>query len=103
MVELVVGLISMGVVIALFSVVALCYAWAISYLWLWFMVPPFGLPTLSVLQIWGIMLVLSLFRPKINLEDNNKTEKDWANAIIALLLSPLLSLGLGYAIKFWWM
>lgn len=80
---------------------SLYYSWAASYLWLWFVVPTFGLPALSTLQVWGICLFLAMLRPRL---DPKKTKgDDWEAAIFTIIVAPLLALGLGYAIKFWWM
>jgi hypothetical protein len=87
--------------VLLFAVpISLYYAWAASILWGWFLVP-FGLPPLTILQIWGICLFLSMLRPRIKTDQQNKDEI--GSALMALALSPLISLALGYAIKFWWM
>jgi hypothetical protein len=81
--------------------VALYYAWAASILWGWFIVPTFGLPPLTVLQMWGIFLTLEMLRPRFEFEKKDNSE--WAHRLFALTLAPLLSLGIGYAIKNWLM
>lgn len=83
------------------SIASLYYAWAASYLWAWFVVPALNAPPLSVLQIFGITLTLSMLRPRVTF--NNNDSSDWASDLAVLILSPLLALGLGYAIKFLWM
>jgi hypothetical protein len=81
--------------------ISLYYSWATSYLWGWFIVPAFGAPALSTLQIWGITLTLGLLQPRMNLEKSR--EKDFEGALIALIAAPIVALGLGYSIRFWWM
>lgn len=88
-----------AVLIAMVVPISLYYAWATTHLWTWFMVP-FGLPPLTILQAWGISLTLGTIRPKIF---SQKVEIDWSNTIVAIIIGPPLTLGFGYAIKFWWM
>lgn len=92
---------ALAILLAIMIPIALYYAWAAHYLWAWFVIPAFGAPPLSVLQIWGICLTLSMLRPRINLEKTNN--EAWQSGLFALLFGPLITLGIGYAIKFWWM
>lgn len=92
---------AIALVLAIAVPISLYYAWAASYLWLWFIVPTLAAPPLSTLQIWGACLFLSMLRPRFNAEKANRD--DWDSAILALVAGPLVALGLGYAIRFWWM
>lgn len=92
---------AVGALLLIIIPVALYYAWAASYLWDWFIVPTFGAPQLSVLQIWGICLTLGVLRPRLDLQKRN--HDGWESGIFTLVFAPLVALGLGYAIKFWWM
>lgn len=85
---------------ALVVPVSLYFGWAASILWGWFVVPVFGLPPITVMQAWGITLALSMLRPKINM---SKSESDFPSGLLAVVIAPPLSVGFGYAIKFWWM
>jgi predicted branched-subunit amino acid permease len=80
---------------------SLYYAWASSILWGWFIVPLFGLPEVSVLQMWGVMLFLSLLKPNVP-ANKSDTEAALSNTL-SFLCSPLLALGIGYVLRFWWM
>lgn len=95
------SMLALALMFAFIIPIALYFAWAATYLWGWFIVPVFGAPPLTVLQAWGICLTLSLLKPKINIDKGG--EKDWAGGLLAIILAPLTGLGLGYAIKFWWM
>jgi hypothetical protein len=95
------SLAALAAVLALVVPIALYFAWAASHLWGWFIVPVFGAPPLTVLQAWGICLTLSMLKPKIDMSKGG--EKDWASGVLAIVIGPLMALGLGYAIKFWWM
>lgn len=81
--------------------VSLYFAWAASHLWLWFVVPALGAPPLSILQIWGICLTLSMLRPKIDFEKTNN--ESWQSGVVAILIGPPLAVGLGWVVKNWWM
>lgn len=51
------------------------YGWAITYLWLWYVVP-LGLPALSIPHAIGLSLVARLFRPsKLSAADMQALEK----------------------------
>lgn len=95
------GLAGLAFVMAVAVPIALYYAWAASYLWAWFIVPSFNAPPLSILQIWGICLTLSMLRPRLDLEKKNA--EGWDGGLLALIIAPPTALGFGYAIKFWWM
>lgn len=95
-----VPIIGLGVFFVFIIPVALYFAWAASHLWIWFLVP-LGLPPLSILQIWGIGLTISMFRPKIDAEKTNTD--NWLGALTAIIVGPPLTLAIGYAIRFWWM
>lgn len=91
----------LAVLLAIIVPISLYYAWAASYLWGWFVVPAFGAPPLTAFQIWGICLTLAMLRPRFDMEKKNA--EGWDSGLLALIFGPLLALGLGYAIKFWWM
>ena len=74
----------------------------LSVLWGWFVSPLFGLPTLSLLQAYGIALVLRAARGI----DTKKTEPENFGAVVARALTwpPLgagLMLGTGWVTKSW--
>ena len=79
-------------------VLGLYFAWVASILWGWFITPVFGIEV-TILQLYGIMLVVSLLRPTYNSIAKEKPE----NQIAYYMLSPLLTLGVGYIVKFWLM
>ena len=93
--------IALVMMLAFIIPLALYYAWAATYLWAWFVVPVFAVPQLSVLQMWGILLTLGMMRARFDTEKKNSD--NFGSALFALAFAPLLTLGIGYAIRFWWM
>lgn len=87
----VVGTVMAGVVGAF--ALALWSAYALTYLWAWFVVPLFALPALSVPQAYGLMLVTGLFK-----SHRKSPDKIWEIYFIGAL-GPLAALGVGYILK----
>jgi hypothetical protein len=78
------------VITPLFS---LYYAWAFSYLWLWFIVP-LGFPAISVVQAMGIFIVKGLlFYKYVNIPKEKAGE-----AVTGFVLAPIVSLTVGQII-----
>lgn len=80
--------------------VSLWYAYAFSVMWGWFVVPAFGVPTLTMWQTFGIFITLALFRPHINIHKDERPI-NWS-AWWGIGGGPAFSLALGYLIKFQW-
>lgn len=55
------GITIAGALVILFNIIA--YAYAMVKLWLWFIVPTFAAPALSMPVAYGIMVLLSLLQP----------------------------------------
>lgn len=96
----IISLMTVGMTFAMLAPISLYYSWAASILWGWFLVP-LGAPSVTILQCWGIMLVIIMFRPRLSLQKSDDSEL--VSAAGALVLAPLLALGFGWAIKNWWM
>lgn len=86
---------------ALIIPISLWFAFTASILWGWFVVPAFGIVPLTTMQCWGIALTLSMFNPRLRTTKSDPSE--FGSALGACLLAPCLVLGLGWAIKNWWM
>jgi Na+(H+)/acetate symporter ActP len=92
-----VGLVVMVVAIVLFSTIA--NGWVLSILWEWFIVPVFGLPSLSVPTAIGIAIITSMLTSKIAYKDKDKQEMmDNVAALVGVLLSPFITLLFGYIV-----
>ena len=86
-------LVGMGITLLIILYVVY-FGWVIQYLWLWFVVP-LGVPLVSIPQALGLTLVaaaLTGFKPVKPFKDPTK--------IIAMILSPIMALGLGYFLQY---
>jgi len=84
------------VLVALSAVTA---GWVLSILWGWFVVPAFGIPALTIAQAIGVSYVVSFLARRT--AQPNKGEKEHSEVIwglSVLLISPLLTLGIGWVI-----
>lgn len=92
-----------------FAAVILSLVWAvawsgltISVLWGWFIAPVFSVPTLSVAQAYGLVLVL---RSVQGLTSQEKSKDDFAQLVGKLLILPPFVTGftllLGWVVKAW--
>lgn len=80
----------------------LYWGWAAHLCWNWVIPPLFALPPLSIWQAIALTSVISLFlgkfgRPKKKGYDNT----DYWQAIANFLITPLISVGVVYAITHW--
>jgi len=90
--------------VILFVVTPICRGWAMSVLWRWFVVPAFELPSISITQAIGLILVLNYI---VSWPAAKKSEDERkALGILSLCLLrffyaavlPLLSVGLGWIV-----
>ena len=92
-----------------FSSILLALVWGgywsgltLSILWGWFVVPAFSLPTLSLLQAYGLALVLRAAR---GYQDQPKSEDGFGAAMAKAFITPPLVAGLlllvGWVVKSW--
>jgi len=93
----VVTLATIFTVVASFAVITasmVYFGWALSVLWGWFVPPVFGLREISIPEVIGLMLIISLFRHR----EYKKKEPDyeWGDKLIAILVVPLVALLFGY-------
>ena len=96
----------MAVIMALI-LTPIIYGFVFCKLWIWFVVPTFGLQSLTLIQAIGLSFIISFFLGKNDLfkEQNNKnnTRQDNTEAISKLLFLPLIYGGLvlffGYIIS----
>ena len=67
-------------------------------LWTWYIVPVFGLPTLKIVQAWGIALLASLWTHQ-NFTNTNEDKRTTEQKIVystLVLISPWLTLLVGW-------
>ena len=79
--------------VALLIITSVLNGWALSILWLWFLVP-FGLPVLSIPQAIGIAMVVNY----LTYQYIKNNDKDWGTALVAALARPFVALGIGYIV-----
>jgi hypothetical protein len=81
---------------------ALLDGFVLTKLWLWFMVPVFGLPELGLAQAIGISLVVSwlTYRPNEKQDDDQeKTTKQKVSMVLKPLARAGATLLIGYIVK----
>lgn len=92
-----VGMMAFGTGVAM--LMTLEYAWVATKLWGWFVVTAFGLPILSVWQMFGLFLFVKTFKFPKPVEE---AEADWQTGIkrmVLMALAPLFILLMGYIIQ----
>lgn len=99
--KIIVPIIAVIIVVPIIAMLSLYYAWSASYLWAWFVAPAFNLPLLTIHQFWEINLLISVMWPRTQFVKEEYLEKKVERAVSTLLV-PLIALGIGYIIKFWW-
>ena len=86
----------------LFPLGVMWSGYALSKLWVWFLVPALGVPALSIPAAIGLALVVSYMthQPTRDDPDKDATEKAIEGAI-SLALKPAVALGFGWVIARW--
>lgn len=86
-------------VLALIAMSAVWRGYVLAVLWGWFVVPVFGLPTLSIVAAIGVSLVVGYLTHQIS---NRKSEQEgWSGFVESACqaaLYPLLALAIGWAV-----
>lgn len=85
--------------IAAIVISAIMNGWALSVTWAWFIVPVFGLPTLTVVQAIGVALVAAILTHQSQESNKEKEIPELTGEIISRsVLVPLATVGLGWII-----
>ncbi len=88
----------MGIIPAVIG--AIVNGWAFAALWGWFIVPIFSLPSLHISEAIGVALIVS-FLTASRMKHDEITEglgEAIANAIVQLILYPLISVSIGWIV-----
>lgn len=80
--------------IALMLIGAILNGFVLCKLWIWFIVPTFGLPTLTIPVALGISLMASYLTSRPDTNQDDKT--DWGMLLAMSLIYPLLVLLFGW-------
>jgi hypothetical protein len=76
------------------------HGWALAQLWDWFVVPIFDLPSMTVLQAYGVAMVVSLLARDFDLEsheDKSQFER-WTIIIAGTIFRPLFAVLVGWIV-----
>ena len=93
-----------GALILLIPVSAILKSWAIMILWSWFAVTAFQLPSLTMPQVYGLMLVWQLAfpshyeTPRVGMADIDR-DKAFQEAVGRSIIAPLVFLVIGYFVR----
>jgi NADH:ubiquinone oxidoreductase subunit 6 (subunit J) len=82
---------------------AIWSGYVLTHLWVWFVVPLFGLPALSLAGAIGVTLVVSFmtFQYQRNNKDDMTPGRRFGEVIGWITLRPLLALTVGWVVKQW--
>jgi hypothetical protein len=98
-------LISGSIVIAGLSILPIVHGYVLVKLWVWFIVPTFGLASLSLVKAIGVNLLVSFLMARVDTEDFNKKEDNLEPLIMKflwqLVIVPLFYLLFGYVVSLW--
>lgn len=84
----------------LFLIMAVFIAFVICQLWGWFVVPVFGLPMLTKVQAYGLLILANLVRYRDNSsKDDDSGYGDILKSYIRKLVFMLLYWGTGYIVS----
>lgn len=74
-------------------------------LWAWFVAPTFGLKALTLVQAWGIALLMGLWTHQLHTPTNQdeRTKSDKVSALVTSLLWPWVTLLFAWIGKSWLM
>lgn len=73
-------------------------AYVVAKLWLWFIVP-LGVRALSVVEMLGALFVFSVVT--YGMQTSSKEDEDLVRAWIKSPIAYAISIGIGYALRFW--
>ena len=74
------------------------YAWVTTKLWAWFVVPVFALPILSTWQVFGIALIVGLYKQTIERDLKNEERAKTITRFVLTFVNPLFVLLVGYLV-----
>lgn len=101
-----------GIFISLFfvfggTIIYMTWATAVvgKIMWMWFMVPTFGLPALTFGQAWGLSILVRFltYVPTERKNEDDKTKNEKLLSLITVLLAPWISLLIAWICKTFFM
>lgn len=85
-----IGKFLVGILIDLFTSLLL------KFYWLWFIIPIFSVKEISVLQAFGLILVVSLFTMKVS---DGKNEPEFSSIIIGKIIYVIIFFIIGFLLS----
>lgn len=68
----------------------------LKFYWLWFIIPIFPVKEISVLQSFGLILIVSLFTMKVS---NSKNEPEFSSIIIGKIIYVIIFFIIGFLLS----
>ncbi len=81
--------------IVLLATLAIVRGWALSKLWVWFIVP-LGAPQIGIAMAIGVSGTIALFHPQ---PTKKSDDADWATSTMTSFCTVLVSVGFGWITK----
>jgi hypothetical protein len=94
--EVILGFLLFPTIVLFATVGMLYYAWTLTVLWTWFLVP-LGMPAIKLAHAYGIGLIAGLFKAAPN---ETKGEKDLLSELVTWAVKPVIALAVGGLVKF---
>ena len=80
--------------------VALLGGWMFSYLWLWFVVPTFGLSPITVIQAVGLVITVGFLVKRGSSSKDSDTIEDVVTSMFLNIISMFVIFGFGFIFSF---
>lgn len=80
---------------------SLLRAWALSYLWVWFVTPIFGLTVPTFGLLYGFSMIVSYMTHQY-VKSPKESSDEWYSPFLAAFIGPFLSVGIGWIVKTYW-
>ena len=100
------NMLALTVILGIFAITALGVVWsgfALSILWGWFIVPTFGLTTLSIPSAIGVAIMLEYVTHQYQKKNSSDVEglAAFGDVIVQAMLRPAIALLVGWIVKQW--
>lgn len=95
----IIGWIATGLTVLVCGILARGYA--LCVLWEWFVVPLFGLPSLTIAYALGLALILSFVLPSRYKKDDRPAKEQFVEQALVIFVQPAFALLFGWIIQLW--
>jgi hypothetical protein len=94
------------ILLLVFIAVPLLFMWqgfVLQVMWSWFVVPPFGLPELTITQCIGLMMTVHFLAGRSGLKKSkNESDDEWERDLAISAIGPAFILLMGWIVT-WFM